>query len=127
MEADLGDAVPIVLFLCIAAVIITPIVVGTFYRNRERERLHQTVRVMIENGHPPSPEALEGLNLVGQARPPTRGDLRRGAIVTAVGLSIAAFGWLIDCRPLIGVAALPFFLGVAFIVLGLVSHERAKV
>ncbi len=116
-------------------------VVRSYYQNRERERLHETLRLLAEKGQPLSGELLDSLK-VGATSPSSStlsprapsADLRRGVILVAVALAIAGLGLALKIvgpgedggGPLIGVAAFPGFIGLGFIALGVINRDRSK-
>ncbi len=106
--------IPIVLFVSIAVVLSLWI----FFRYRSRSALQQTVQIAIEKGQELSPELLEKLGQPGTSRD---SDLRRGVISLGIGIAFAIFALILDeadaIRPLLGVAAFPFMLGVAYLAL----------
>lgn len=126
MDCDAEIAIPIVFFICITIMIVVPIVISSVNRNRERTRLHETMRVMVEKGQPVSPEFLQSLTPPATTRPPSN-DLRRGVVLLAIGLGLAGLGLALGVDFFVGVAAFPGFLGVGFIGLGLWGPSRFKV
>ena len=54
-------------------------------------------------------------------------DLRRGVILLSVAVALAVFGYFVDDArsPLIGIAAFPGMIGVAFIGLHIRAAKRA--
>lgn len=132
---DFLESTPIVFFLFVLAIVIGPMIIRTLYQNRERQRLHETLRLMVEKGQPVSGELLETLNAPLRARPPCgpSSDMRRGVVLLAIALGIAGLGIALGVTiaepaegPLIGCAAFPGFLGLGFIVLGLVGRDRTR-
>ena len=89
-----------------------------FLRHRGRSALQQTVQMAIEKGQDLSPELLDGLKLSQNS---AFADLRRGIIAIAVAAAFAIFAFAIDegdaVRPLLGISAFPFMLGVAYLAL----------
>src|ERR1700744_6393454 len=69
------------------------IIVGPRYlRPRERDKLHETLRLAYEKGQPVPPELVEALvRDAPEPRLPTPdGDFRRGLVLVFVGLGFAA-------------------------------------
>lgn len=110
--------IPITIFICASVVML----VFLFLRYRTRYDYQRTVRLAVEKGQQLTPEFLERLaeRAIKQERNPNR-DLRFGAIAIAIGLAIGSFGLILGepdaVRPLIGVANLPFLVGVAMLAL----------
>jgi hypothetical protein len=118
---------------------ITAIVVGpTWLKSRERREMQATVRASIDKGHPLPPEVIEAMSRdVAKNLPSRTRDIRRGVIWLAVGLGIAAFGLLVGGpwqsdgwsdhnmgNPLLGIAAIPATIGLAFIVLSFFNKNK---
>ena len=102
-------------------------------RSRERQRLHETLRVLAEKGQPVTGELLDTLTAPNKPRQKPS-DMRRGVVLTAVGLSMAGFGLAMGLTgdgdwvgPMCGLAAFPIFIGLGFIVLALVNRDKAKI
>ena len=118
--------IPIAFFAMIAAIVIAP----RYLRSREREKLQETLRLAIEKGQPIPPEIVAAI--ASDARPPPSPDrdLRRGIIWLAVAAGLAALGgamWVHHGEAtfaLLGAAAFPGFIGLAFIVIALISRRK---
>ncbi len=112
--------IPIVLFLCIAFVM----ALGLWLRTRTRLELQNTVRLALDKGQELTPELIDRL---GQPQKDPRADLRKGLVWLAVGAGFAAFGLILDerdaVRPLIATGAFPFIIGVAYLIMSLVSGK----
>lgn len=133
MENAIYTLIPIVLFLCLAAICIAPIAISSFYKNRERQRLHETLRLMVEKGQPISGDVLESLKASVKTRNPPS-DMRRGVMLMAIAFALAGFGLALGltddndaCGPLIGIAAFPGFVGLGYVVLAIIARNRPRV
>ncbi len=131
----MGDVVnllvPLAGIAMIVAIVVGPIWIGSYFKNRERQRLHDTLRLMVEKGQPVSGELLETLNTGTPRSSPN--DMRRGVVLLAVALGMAGLGLILGLTgdgdavgPLCGLAAFPGFIGVAFIVLALLNRDKPK-
>ena len=104
--------VPIVMFISIAVVI----GLAMYFGYRTKKEVQATVRSALEKGQELSPELLDKL---GDALPSPKSDLRRGVMSITVALAIGAFSFLIgeeDAQgKLLGIAAFPFLIGVAYL------------
>jgi hypothetical protein len=103
-------------FVLIAAVLCT----RTYLGFRARVEYQKTVRLVIERGQQLTPEFLERLSEVPTTRRSSKHyDLRIGAISVALGLGLAAFGYLLGeedaMRPMIAIGNIPFLIGIALI------------
>ena len=120
--------IPIGFFAMIAAIVIMP----RYFRSLERQKMAETVRAAIERGQPLPAEVVEALKPEpDQRRPNTpQRDLRRGLMLVAVALGLVAAGMLglgdgghVE-HSAIAAAAIPGFLGVAFILMSLLDRAR---
>lgn len=119
---------------------ITAIIVGpTYFKSRERQEMQATVRAAIDKGQPLPPEVIEALGKEATRNIPSRSrDIRRGIIWLAVGIGMAAFSLINDLRGfgddwndgpnfdggLLGLAAIPITIGLAFIVLSFFNKNK---
>ena len=120
----------IVIFGSIAAVIIAP----RYFKSIERQKMADTLRAAIERGQPLPTEVIDAMSSNVRSGPtmpasPQR-DLRTGIIWLGVGVGLAAFGLAVSFEdadalyPMIGIAAFPIFIGLAFIALGLMNRTK---
>ncbi len=126
MEAVL---IILIIFGSIASLFIVP----TYLRSQERQKLQDTLRAAIEKGQPLPAEVVEAMTSDVKIKPkpsPYR-DLRIGIIWMGVAIGLAAFGIALGFEepdavfPLVAVACFPGFIGLAFIVLGLINRTKA--
>ena len=120
---------------------ITAIVFGpTYLKSRENRDMQATLRHAIDKGQQLPAEVIEAMTREVQSKLPSRTrDIRRGIIWLAVGVGIAAFGFLSDMgwrhndwdsdwnvvgNGLLGVAAIPITIGLAFIVLRFFNKNK---
>ncbi len=117
-----------IIFGTIAALAIVPV----YFKSLERQRLQETLRAAIDKGQPLPPEVIEALTSDVKLRPkpsPQR-DLRVGIIWVGVAVGIAALGIALSfdepdaTYPLLGIAAFPGFIGVAFIVISFLARGK---
>ena len=130
----IGTLVPFGFMAMIAAIVIMP----RFFRSQERQKMAELMRVAIERGQPLPPEVIEAMsNSVRSAdgqpvpvRPLPSRDLRTGLIWLGVAVGLAGLGFAASFEDpdamywLLGCAALPAFIGVAFIILWAVAREK---
>jgi hypothetical protein len=142
---DEGLMVPIFGIFMIIAIVIGPIWIRSYYRSKEREQLHTTLRAAYEKGQPPPPELIEkltaesgSLDLGGAQSSGGDRDLRRAIVLIAVGFGLAALGagigWGISLASdvggaitggvIAGAGAIPGFIGIAYLVLWLLGRGR---
>ena len=134
------DITPIIVVGIIFSSIVAIILGPSYLKSRERRELQTTVRAAIDKGQPLPPEVIEAMgreatkNLSSRTR-----DIRRGIIWLAVGIGIAAFGfigemgWSNDSwgdgpahigNGLFGLACIPTTIGLAFIVLSFFNKNK---
>ena len=124
-----------VIFGGIAAIVVGP----SWLKSRDRKEVQATIRAAIEKGQPLPAEVIDAMSKEATRNVPSRSrDLRRGVIWVAVGLGLAAFsllssmGWSNDDwdasvhvgNGLLGVAAIPTTIGIAFIVLSFFNKNK---
>jgi hypothetical protein len=125
-----GVWVPIAFFIMVAAIVIVP----GWLRSQERTRLHETLKASIDKGQPIPPEVIEAITSdVKIKRPPSpERDLRVGIIWLGVGIGLAAMGLALGfdepdaTYPMLGLAAFPGFIGLAFIAISFLSRGRRQ-
>lgn len=122
--------VPIALFAMIAAIVLVP----GWLRSREKERLHETLRIAYEKGQPIPPEMIEALQMdKGRSLPAPERDLRRGIILLCLAAAIAVFGMLLGnipetqghaTWPMMGIATFPGFIGLGYLAFWFASRSK---
>ncbi|MEM7363759.1 MAG: DUF6249 domain-containing protein [Pseudomonadota bacterium] len=94
-------------------------------QGQQQAEFQQTVRLALEKGHELSPELIEMLMQPAQDR-----DLRRGLIAIGLAVGFAALAFMVPhahaTMPMLGIAALPFFVGVAYLILHVVGQRQKK-
>jgi len=113
--AESVDWVPIIMFIGITVVLCVLI----WFRYRTRSEVQQTIRSALDKGQELSPELIERLV---QPKQPKGKDLRLGVMWLAVAVGVSAFGFGIPdeddvARIFLGIAALPFAVGIAYVIL----------
>jgi hypothetical protein len=126
MEELAPFAVPIAFFAMIAAIVIVP----RYYKSLERTKLADTLRIAIEKGQPIPPEMIEAMARDTKPVPSPDRDMRRGIVWLGLAIGLAAFGGAMSFEepdwfyPMIGIAAFPGFIGLAFIVIALFTRGK---
>lgn len=130
------DMTPILIVLIIFSAITAVIFGPTYMKSREKREMQATVRHAIDKGQALPPELIEAMTRDAASKIPSRTrDIRRGVIWLASGIGIAAFGLLSDMgwsdhdfadfgNGLLGVAAIPVTIGLAFIVLSFFNPNK---
>jgi hypothetical protein len=120
--------VPLIFFGFLAAVIIVPRVM----KSKERQAMQQTIRAAIESGQPLPPEVLDAMTRNVRTEPSAARDFRSGIVWLFIGIGLAAFGYLLgfepgadDARyPLLGIAAIPACIGLAFLAMSMFGRGK---
>lgn len=113
------DWVPIVMFVVIGVVLCTYL----YLRFRTRREVQETVRAAIERGQELTPEVLESLTGDG---PGGQRDLRKGVIWLALAAALGILALAVDEPDVLGPAALPLMLGIAYLVLWRINPGRTS-
>ncbi|ESQ94395.1 DUF6249 domain-containing protein [Asticcacaulis benevestitus] len=98
-----------------------------FFIYRSRQETQKTLRMAIEKSDSLPPEFLDTLKSL-QKKPKTpANDIRTGLILIAIALGIVVWnfldnGYTVD--EMSGLAAIPGFIGVALLVLGLIGNRK---
>jgi hypothetical protein len=127
MEGVIGTMIPIFFFGMIAAIVIVP----RYFKSIERQKVADTLRVAIEKGQPLPPEIVDAIARDARLPPSPARDIRTGIVWLAVAAGLAAFGVALGFEepdatfPLIAIACFPGFVGLAFLVLGLINKNKA--
>jgi Na+/H+ antiporter NhaD/arsenite permease-like protein len=124
---DFTILIPIAFFAMVAAIVILP----SYFRSREKERLHETLRAAYEKGQPVPPEMIEALQIDRPKAPQPDRDLRRGIVLLCVAAAIVVFAATIgqfedhDAYSFAAVAAFPGFIGIGYIAFWLASRRKS--
>ena len=122
--------IPLSFFAMIAALVIVP----RYFRSVERQKMAEAMRAAIEKGQPMPTEMLDAMssNVRAPGLPPSpQRDMRTGIIWLGVGVGLAAMGMAISFEeadalyPILGLAAFPTFIGLAFIALGFLNKTKS--
>ena len=98
------------------------------------QKMADTLRVAIEKGQPLPSEVIDAMssNVRSPGLPPSpQRDLRTGIVWVGVGVGFAAVGlafsfeWPDALYPMLGLAAFPTFIGLAFVALGLLNRTKS--
>lgn len=122
------DLVPIAMFVMVAVIVVVP----RYLQSLERRKMAEALRAAIEKGQTPSPEMLNLLTAETRPRrpPSPQRDLRRGVILLGVALGLVTMGLVIGqgepdaTYPMIGLAAIPAFIGLALIAISRLDRDR---
>ena len=125
-----GILIPISLFAMIAAIVILP----RYFRSQERQKMAEAMRAAIEKGQAVSPDFMDAMSTNVRAidlTPTPQRDLRTGIIWMGVAAGLVALGLIVGMEEpdasywFLGFAAFPGFIGLAFIILGMLNKSKA--
>ena len=138
MDSMAGVLVPFAFFAMIAAIVLGP----GYLRSKDRERMHETLRIAYEKGQPVPPELIEALqsNVAPRVVSTPERDLRVGIVLVAVGLGFAGLGYglwyglmsvneiaaYVSGGSTAGFGAIPGFIGIAFLILWATKRSAPK-
>lgn len=129
---DGGILVPLGFFAFLAAIILVP----GYYKQKNRERLHETLRIAYERGQPVPPELIDSLQTDQQVefRSTPERDLRRAVVLIGVALGLCAMGAILyniagyeTMFSLMAGGAIPGFIGLGYLFLYLSRRNRTEV
>jgi hypothetical protein len=127
MAGVIGASIPIFIFAMITAMVIVP----RYFKSIERQKMAEALRAAIERGQTLPPDIVDTMAATAKIPPSPSRDLRTGIIWVGVAVGLAAFGIALGFEepdatfPTLAMAAFPGFIGVAFIVLGLINRNKA--
>lgn len=122
--------IPLAFFAMIAAIVIVP----RYFRSLERQKMAETLRAAIERGQPLPQEMVDAMstNVRSPGLPPSpQRDLRTGIVWIGVALGLVALGLIVGFEEpdasywFLGFAAFPGFIGLAFLILGLINKPKS--
>lgn len=125
---------PVMIILIIFGSIASLFIVPRYFKSIERQKMADTLRAAIEKGQPLPTEVIEAMssNVRSPGLPPSpQRDLRTGIIWLGVGVGLGACGVAVGFNepdalyPMLGVAAFPVFIGLAFVALGLLGKSKS--
>lgn len=118
--------VPLGAFVMVVLIVAIP----AYFKNKEKKEMQATVRSAISQGQALPPELIDAMTRDSVKRSSAHRDLRVGVIWLAVAIGISLFAWLIGFEegdavyPMIGLAAIPGCIGIAFIVLSFFNKNK---
>lgn len=121
---DEGILIPIAMFVGLT------LVMSLFFmfRYKTRREMQKTIRTAMDKGQELTPEIIDRL---GTPKPPKDKDLRIALIWFALAISFASFGFGIPdddeevLQIMLGIAAFPFSLGVAYLIMWFYSGRKS--
>lgn len=127
----MDELVPIFGMFAVFGSLVAIVVGPGWIKARERREVQVTVRAALDKGQPLPPEVIETLTRdIAQNLSSRTKDLRRGVLTLAAAAGIALLGYAIGMEageavyPMLGLAAVPAMIGLAFIVLSFFNPNR---
>ena len=118
----------LIIFGSLASLFIVP----RYFKNREREKMQDTIRAAIDKGQTLPPELIEAMTRdVRPASSPQR-DVRLGVIWLAIAGGLGVLGYLASdftdegYQSTVALAAIPALIGIAFIVLSFFNKAAKR-
>ena len=116
------EFVPIVMFLGLTIIFC----VLFWFRYRARAEMQQTFRAALDKGQELTPEIIDRL---GHPKAAKDKDMRLGVIWLAIAVGLGAFGFALPdeedvAQIFAGIAAFPFAIGVAYMILHKFSDKE---
>lgn len=134
----LGVIMGTVFWVFVASIILVPI----YLRHRDRDRMHETLRIAFEKGQPVPPELITALqsNVAPRVVSTPERDLRRAVVLIALGLGICGLGYglwyglmsvsehaaYISGGCVAGFGAIPGLIGLAYLLLWATRRNQPK-
>ncbi|MDP1632056.1 MAG: DUF6249 domain-containing protein [Caulobacter sp.] len=112
--------------------VIAIVVVPAWLKSRERREMQATLRTAIEKGQPLPPEIIDAMTKNVKVAPTSLSDIRTGIIWVAVAAGVGVLAFMagfedVDAfHPILGVAAIPGIIGLAYIALSFFNPNKAK-
>lgn len=132
------DVTPILIVGIIFGSIVAIILGPSWLKSREKQETQITVRNAIDKGQALPPELVEALTKdVTRNLPSRTKDIRRGVLWIAAGVGLGLLGLFSDmtwsgpaeldgsiANGMLGIAAIPFTIGVAFVILSFFNKNK---
>lgn len=123
--------VPILSTLIVFGALTAIVLVPLWLRSRERTRMHDTLRSAIEQGQSLPTDVIEAMTGGMKPMASRRRDFRRAVIWLSIAGAAGSWGLLdhlndgwMHTSDWYGLAAVPLFVGLAFLVLGFLNGKR---
>lgn len=119
-----GEWIPITMFIALTVVLC----LFFWFRYRTRNDMQATIRTAIEKGQELSPEIIDRL---GSPKAPKDKDLRLSLLWIAIALGTGVFAFMVPDhgehaeQALLGIAAFPFFIGLAYFLMWRFGESRS--
>ena len=106
----------LIVFGSFTLMVCVPMALALYFRARNRRTVFDAIKLISERGEPVAPELIEAL-VQDKASP--YADLRRGIVFISIAVATGVFAVVLGegdaIRPLLGIAAFPGLIGLAYI------------
>ena len=142
MEHAVGEFTGLIMGIVFWAFVASIILVPIYLRHKDRDKMHETLRVAFEKGQPVPPEIITALqsNVAPRLAPTPERDLRRAVVLIALGLAFCGLGYglwyglmsvsehaaYISGGCVAGFGAIPGLMGVAYLLLWATRRNQTK-
>ena len=128
-----GVLIVAIIFGSIASIFIVP----RYLKSQERMKMAEAMRAAIEKGQTPPADFMDAMSEMSakvrtvDLTPTPQRDLRTGVIWLGVAAGLVALGLIVGIESpdatywFLGFAAFPGFIGLAFLVLGLINKPKS--
>lgn len=100
-------------------------IIGWFIYASQRTRLQQELLMKLaETGQPMPPEIFQSELFRG--RRSGKSPLRRGLVVTAVGISVMLYGWILGDTSVLAAGVIPLVIGLVLLLAAAIEGRQAK-
>ena len=137
-----GHITSLIAFVVFWGFIASFFLVPAYLRYRERDRMHDTLRIAFEKGQPIPPEVIAALqsNVAPRVASTPERDLRRAIILIAIGLGFCGLGYALwfglmsvneiaawtSGASTAGVGAIPGLIGLGYLLLWATRRNSSK-
>jgi hypothetical protein len=134
MESILGELIGFTAVVLIFGSIPAMVIAYFFFKSRTRMKMQDTIRAAIEKGQPLPPDMIDAMTRDVRPVPSAARDLRVGLIWMGVAAGFVGMAYALGYSddgadafwPLIGLACIPGFIGVAFVVMSAFNRGKTK-
>jgi hypothetical protein len=120
---SVGVLVPIFGIIFVFGIPIVAIIGGLMFASRRARLQQELLMKLAESGQPIPPELLQSALFQS---PSGKSPLRRGLVVTAVGIGVMLYGWILSNTTLVAAGLIPLLIGLALLLAVVIEGRKAK-
>ncbi len=102
---------------------IVAIVGGLMYASRRARLQQELLMKLAETGRPIPPELFQSALF---SRRSSRSPLRGGLVVSAVGIGIMLYGWILGETSVLAAGLIPLMIGLALLLAAVIEARKSK-